>query len=196
MPALSAAQRTNFSDVECDPVFYASLPLRQPPVAESHAQTEKISLRNMRIQASDVASVETQTDECPKCDLEKDAKSGWLRNPQADETKLALFLKNVHKDMLTELSDNIDTHSIFSCYEPHWESDRDEGVRLVHSFQCPQDSVPPALDQKNAVLDCAWNCTGNVIAVSYGKLNTLGWCEYSSLVAVWNIFQRCIVHSP
>ena len=36
----------------------------------------------------------------------------------------------------------------------------------------------------------SWSSTGNSLAVAFGSLSTMDWCEYDSIVAVWTLFQR------
>eukprot|EP00438_Fugacium_kawagutii_P016524 Skav230218 [mRNA] locus=scaffold1558:6181:16567:+ [translate_table: standard] len=41
----------------------------------------------------------------------------------------------------------------------------------------------------NQVTSVAWNSTGASLACAFGKLDTLGWCEVTAPVCVWNIFR-------
>ena len=34
----------------------------------------------------------------------------------------------------------------------------------------------------------SWNATGSVIAVSYGRLDHSGWCNYRAALCTWNVF--------
>ncbi|CAD7943387.1 unnamed protein product [Amoebophrya sp. A25] len=179
-----------------------SIPIPRPQGKEAKCQTDRIQLRNMRIQAQDQKSIECQTMDFnpesfnPENDLQKPggANSPWLVNvrlqsdvPGLDATLLQ-FLKKAVKTTLAELESSEVEQPAFANYEPRWEEEGGEDVRVIHLLNGPTNTGAPAASC--SVLDLAWNCTGNIIAASYGNLNTLGWCEYNSVVHVWNIFSR------
>lgn len=35
----------------------------------------------------------------------------------------------------------------------------------------------------------SWNATGSVLAVSYGRLDITGWCDFPGALCMWNVFQ-------
>lgn len=50
------------------------------------------------------------------------------------------------------------------------------------------------------ILQCtgtSWNATGNMIAVSYGRNDIIGWCDFPGAVCCWNVFSKAFnPHSP
>ncbi|CAD7963377.1 unnamed protein product [Amoebophrya sp. A120] len=201
MPA-TGPSRVNFAHSDVESFAIPSKPERKPKVAEQKMQTEKIGLRNMRIQASNLKTIETQTadifeqveqgliDLQPLTGTSNSASSTsttWLVNQKANvsDEKLLHFLKKVLKPTLLELDSAEEEFPAFAHYEPKWEEEGEEAVRTVHLLKGPTEQ-----GTNTAVLDLAWNATGNILAASYGQLDTLGWCEYSSYVHVWHVFQR------
>ena len=239
-----APHRPTFRDHDCEPVNVASLPIPRPPGQHAALQTDKVQLRNMRIQASALQDAEAQTDGFePTEEIEKmfvssqeensNDKAGgaggkkggassqgkWLisRDPRFDPNSMRNFLAAVAPRMLAELNENVENFegvAAFRNYEPKWDSeDADQEVQTVLTLSMP--AVEEGSQQTNgtttgapttqgadhsssgsssrrdlAVLDCVWNCTGNVAAVAYGRLDTLGWCDDGSRVCVWNVFGR------
>ena len=57
-----APHRPTFRDHDCEPVNVASLPIPRPSAQHAALQTDKVQLRNMRIQASALQDAEAQTD--------------------------------------------------------------------------------------------------------------------------------------
>jgi len=43
------------------------------------------------------------------------------------------------------------------------------------------------------VVSVAWNSTGAMLACSFGKLDTMGWCDVKAPVCLWNIFRPQMV---
>ena len=34
----------------------------------------------------------------------------------------------------------------------------------------------------------SWNATGSIVAISYGRFDHSGWCNYRSALCLWNVF--------
>ncbi|CAK4686374.1 unnamed protein product [Aphanomyces euteiches] len=83
-------------------------------------------------------------------------------------------------------------------HEFEQEQDNEEkGVNKVHTLVFDFFShFNQAHDGKQGVqsglkLQCtgvSWNATGSVLAVSYGRFDHSGWCNYRSALCLWNIF--------
>ncbi|KAF0687597.1 Aste57867_20716 [Aphanomyces stellatus] len=55
------------------------------------------------------------------------------------------------------------------------------------------DAATAAVSKQSAglqlqVTGVSWNATGSVLAVSYGRFDHSGWCDYRSALCLWNIF--------
>ena len=69
-------------------------------------------------------------------------------------------------------------------------------------FGLPIDDVMLGLEEGSIVearrpnkvyLQCtgvSWNSTGSSLAVSYGKVDISGWCDYPGAVCMWNVFSK------
>jgi hypothetical protein len=51
-------------------------------------------------------------------------------------------------------------------------------------------SGPAIASLKLSCSGISWNCNGSVLAVSYGRFDHTGWCNYRSALCIWNIFQH------
>eukprot|EP00928_Gymnodinium_smaydae_P070185 TRINITY_DN54095_c0_g1_i1.p1 TRINITY_DN54095_c0_g1~~TRINITY_DN54095_c0_g1_i1.p1 ORF type:complete len:593 (+),score=73.99 TRINITY_DN54095_c0_g1_i1:68-1780(+) len=139
-------------------------------------QTEKISLVNRRLQSLEVAEQEVQTL------APTELASGEI---DADDATLLQFLQNVMPFVDEELELAHHTKPTFDAYEPIWD-DRAEGCEMTQ--QVWKEGL---VDLQ--VSNVAWNATGALLACSYGKLDTEGWCEVQAPVCVWNIFRPQLV---
>lgn len=141
-------------------------------------QTDKIELVNRRLQSF--------------CDAKgpprKDADAQTI-NPEElmgieaeyDQQALDDFLRRVRPMMEEELELAWHSMPVFGSYEPVWE-DVGETCDVTHNVF------------KDGLVDClvtsvAWNTTGAMLACSYGRLDTLGWCDITAPVCIWNIFR-------
>merc|ERR1719161_1866889 len=83
--------------------------------------------------------------------------------------------------MMEALEGSQSSAPVFDAYEPLWEEVSDDTVLAHTLFMEGNDSFQ--------VTDVAWNATGSVLAVSFGRLGTLGWCDYNSYLGLWNLFK-------
>ena len=113
-----------------------------------------------------------------------------------DAKVLQTFLAKVGPRMISELNEEEDAGGVFRNYVPNWEDlDLVDEVHTVLTLPSPPINETLLKSEETssslAVLDCQWNCTGNLIAISYGRLNTLGWCDFGgSKVNIWNVFRE------
>lgn len=135
-------------------------------------QTDKISLVNRRLQSLEAKEMEVQT-------LSPTELAG--AEPQVDEQVLVEFLRTVAPVMERELGLSWNSMPAFDAYEPMWD---DVAETCEMSHQVWKEGL---VDLQ--VASVAWNNTGAMLAVSFGRLDTLGWCDVSAPVCLWNIFR-------
>lgn len=133
-------------------------------------QTEKLQLVNRRLQSQEKKEIEVQTTEIT-------LDSG----EEVDEQQIIDFLRVVAPIMEQELDLALESMPVFDAYEPVWD-DMDETCDMTHKVR-KEDLVN--LD----VTSVDWNVTGATLACAFGRLDTLGWCEISAPVCLWNVFR-------
>lgn len=138
-------------------------------------QTEKISLVNRRLQCPEYKEMEVQCgailEELDPVDQESvEASSEFLE-----------FLHRVVPTMEEELELSLNSLPVFDAYDPLWD-DQDETCELTHHVG--QEGL---VDLE--IVSVAWNATGATLACSYGRLDTLGWCDISGPVCCWSLFR-------
>lgn len=109
-------------------------------------------------------------------------QGGWqyiYTNAEYDEEKLANFLESTESRLYSILQKNVRMNS-YDNYVPNW-SKRSTELSLVYTL-----SSPVAMEHELHALDVAWNFTGAVLAVAYGRLDVSGWCNTSGCACVWN----------
>uniref|UniRef100_A0A8C5WK27 Dynein 2 intermediate chain 2 n=1 Tax=Leptobrachium leishanense TaxID=445787 RepID=A0A8C5WK27_9ANUR len=141
-------------------------------------QTNPISTKEASLQVSAVSEAGTQT-EHRQDQRVLDVDLG----PLLDYPDLGEFLKRVEGIMIKELKKNWRSHA-FDGYEVNWE-DQNKLVSCLHTLQ-----YPAALEQQLQVTAVTWNCTGSVIACSYGRLGDGDWSTEKSYVCTWNLDRR------
>lgn len=52
-----------------------------------------------------------------------------------------------------------------------------------------QESKVKGLTNEYSAISLDWSSNGSSIAVAYGKTNISTWCEYSSVVSIWQVFR-------
>eukprot|EP00913_Durusdinium_trenchii_P000276 g250.t1 len=129
-----------------------------------------------RLQAFEVKEMEIQTD-----------GPGEILSEEAavDDHELAVFLREVAPVMEQELQLAWRSLPVFDAYVPLWD-DVAETCEMTH--QVWKEGL---VDLQ--VTSVAWNSTGASLACAFGKLDTLGWCEVTAPVCVWNIFRPHLV---
>ncbi|CAH2316295.1 spectrin alpha chain, non-erythrocytic 1 isoform X1 [Pelobates cultripes] len=103
--------------------------------------------------------------------------------PLLDYPDLGEFLQRVEGIMIKELKKNWRSHA-FDGYEVNWE-DQNQLVSCLHILQ-----YPIALERLLQVTSVTWNCTGSVIACSYGRLGDGDWSTEKAYVCTWNLDRR------
>ncbi|DBA05363.1 TPA: hypothetical protein N0F65_007525 [Lagenidium giganteum] len=152
-----------------------------------------------------LAEISTQTD--PKV---TPASKGKDAAPESEEEfqRAVAFLNRVGPMVLGEMVKSSQTSSYFAGFERYLEESEEKNIAKLFAlsfdydtfFQSPQTVAgDKAKDKKKEVvapaslkLSCtgvSWNATGSNIAVSYGRFDHSGWCNYRSALCIWNVFQ-------
>jgi len=139
-------------------------------------QTEKVERASRRLQAFEVKEIEIQTE---------GPGEGLSEEVPVDEHQLAVFLRDVAPVMEQELQLAWRSLPVFDAYVPLWD-DVAETCEMTH--QVWKEGL---VDLQ--VTSVTWNSTGASLACAFGKLDTLGWCEVTAPVCVWNIFRPQLV---
>eukprot|EP00397_Hematodinium_sp_SG-2012_P037886 GEMP01041141.1.p1 GENE.GEMP01041141.1~~GEMP01041141.1.p1 ORF type:complete len:534 (+),score=85.36 GEMP01041141.1:169-1770(+) len=170
-----------FSDCISDTYCIPSVPesVNAQCGVDANAQTEKIKLRSMRIQATPFLSSECQTltpEELHPVNLEM--QDGWLVNPDIALDFSALPSVAI---MEQELQQGSLLAAAFDSYQPVLDHERNLDVVLVETFSA--GNLPTAA--------LCWNITGSIVAASFGNIYTCGWSEApeSGEVHVWRCFR-------
>mmetsp|Transcript_18380 Transcript_18380/g.52660 ORF Transcript_18380/g.52660 Transcript_18380/m.52660 type:complete len:567 (-) Transcript_18380:66-1766(-) len=139
-------------------------------------QTEKISLVNRRMQSVELASMEIQTM----------SPAEFIADEQhVSDESIIEFLRTTAPVVERELDLAWNSMAAFDAYEPQW-NDTSETCEMT--LQVWKEGV---VDLQ--IASVAWNCTGSMLACSFGRLDTLGWCEISAPVCLWNAFRPQLV---
>mmetsp|Transcript_61263 Transcript_61263/g.145852 ORF Transcript_61263/g.145852 Transcript_61263/m.145852 type:complete len:560 (-) Transcript_61263:117-1796(-) len=167
-----------FEDESIAGINLAPIDPDPPKMKGIRLQTDKLSLVNRRLQSLETKEIEMQT--------ESPADMGSVV-PDVDEATLIGFLRVVAPLVEEELEGALQSLSTFESYEPVWD-DMDPTCEMVHEVW-----KEGTVDRQ---VTCAvWNCTGSMLACAYGDLNTLGWCDITASVCLWNIFRPQMVHN-
>lgn len=67
-----------------------------------------------------------------------------------------------------------------------WE-DQVDSVSCLHTFE----HISREMD--TVVTDIAWNKTGSVVGVAYGRHDHENWCSHKGMLCAWNIVLRDLV---
>lgn len=139
-------------------------------------QTEKIERANRRLQSCEGKEIEVQT---------SGPGDGLAQADEVDDAALAVFLRRVMPYMEEELLLSWQSMPVFASYNPVWD---DAGETCEMTRQVWKEGL---IDLQ--VASVAWNATGAILACSYGRLDTLGWCDITAPVCLWNIFRPQLV---
>jgi len=140
-------------------------------------QTDKVERANRRLQSFEVSEMETQT-------IEPGEGIG-VDEAAVDDREIMEFLQRVVPTMEEELGLAWYSMPVFDAYVPLWD-EAGETCELTH--QVWKEGI---VDLQ--VTSIAWNTTGATLACSFGKLDTLGWCETTAPVCLWSIFKPQLV---
>ncbi|XP_053330248.1 cytoplasmic dynein 2 intermediate chain 2 isoform X2 [Spea bombifrons] len=141
-------------------------------------QTIPIATKEAASQVSSVSEASTQT--------ERRRDPGVLDvdlGPLLDYPNLAEFLGRVEGAMIRELKKNRRSHA-FDGFVVNWE-EQNELVSCLYSLR-----YPDASERQLEVTSVTWNCTGSVVACSYGRLGDGDWSTEKSYVCTWNLDRR------
>lgn len=170
-------------------------------ITSTDATTQTSQLKTVETETQTATSAVSVSEKLEKCEghdramLAQSSLQGGLQyvytnTPPYDEEKLTKFLEEAEPTLLSILHKNTRTN-FFDHYEPNWSRKSTE-LALVHTL-----SSPVAIEHDLHALDIAWNCTGTIIAVAYGRLDVSGWCNASGFVCLWNITREEVdPHAP
>lgn len=161
-----------FSDNSYAGVNLHSVEEDRPKEKGIRLQTDSLKVKHQRNQAIDFEEAEVQT-------MEPEEMAG--EKVDVDDASLMAFLAVVVPEMEKELGVAPSSSYAFDGYEPMWD-DMDEDVEKTREVFLEGHTG-------EQVTDVAWNATGSVLAISFGKLETEGWCEQNSYVCLWNVFK-------
>ncbi|KAK7082308.1 WD repeat-containing protein 34, partial [Halocaridina rubra] len=159
-----------FSKKSQEAVSFPSNWKTEQSLAASGCQTEETSFEEAGCQVLESTEVAIQTE---------DEYIPAQKAPEYNEETLIAFLKRITPKVIQE----IERHSrsrAFDGLSLH-EKDDSSGVKLLHTIRWNQlnsDDVVNCLD---------WNCTGSVLAISYGPKYHDNWCDHNGQITVWNI---------
>lgn len=135
-------------------------------------QTDKIALVNRRLQSAEPAHAEAQT---------MSAAELGAGEPLVDEQVLVDFLRTVVPLVERELLAAWNSMQAFESYVPLWDEAGDTCEMTQQVWKEGQVDLQ--------VTSVTWNNTGAMLACSFGRLDTLGWCDTSAPVCLWNVFR-------
>eukprot|EP00668_Euglena_longa_P011929 GGOE01014350.1.p1 GENE.GGOE01014350.1~~GGOE01014350.1.p1 ORF type:complete len:562 (-),score=150.35 GGOE01014350.1:218-1903(-) len=93
------------------------------------------------------------------------------------------FLEKVTPDLLTLLELN-NRSTAFEGFAVNWEEEA-TAVSVQHLLT---PAVP--CDAGLQVTGVAWNSNGTVVAISYGRIDVVGWCYDRGYVCTWNVLRE------
>lgn len=99
------------------------------------------------------------------------------------EDDLLSFLEDAQDDVLSMIQQNIKS-TAFDHYEPNWSAKSNSVDRSLIL------TAPHVLEGEWHVTSLAWNCNGTMLAVAYGRLDTVGWCKQRGYVCCWSFSRR------
>jgi WD40 repeat protein len=109
-----------------------------------------------------------------------------MSSTPVDTPELKDFLNRIIPLMEKQLIDNETSHAL-EDYDVNWNEEIDS-VSSLYNLTLPDRIYKKYKANPLSCTDISWNCTGNMLAVSYGRLNHVGWCLESGYVSVWNIY--------
>ncbi|ETW06306.1 hypothetical protein, variant 1 [Aphanomyces invadans] len=116
---------------------------------------------------------------------------------QSDNVSAAVhaFLQSTGPIMLREMKQGNQSAAFHDFWQEQDADDKHVSKAFTLAFDFfthfkqPIDAKKPT--QSGLKLECtgvSWNATGSVLAVSYGRFDHSGWCNYRSALCLWNIF--------
>eukprot|EP01013_Petalomonas_cantuscygni_P029752 TRINITY_DN55631_c0_g1_i1.p1 TRINITY_DN55631_c0_g1~~TRINITY_DN55631_c0_g1_i1.p1 ORF type:complete len:628 (+),score=149.18 TRINITY_DN55631_c0_g1_i1:63-1886(+) len=163
-------------------------------IAEMEVQTEEIPTGEEYAQTLlSIFSTSKTEDQATETDpmapsVEKPIVDGesylWASSVKAgDEDDVLGFLEEKAPLIEEMLEFNAHSHA-YQNYNPNW-------MDVKRTMDCVLDlTAPKPTSERLQVTGCSWNCTGGVIAASYGRIDTVGWCTNKGYVCCWNVNSR------
>lgn len=165
----------SFTDENLEAVEFKSSWKKERSLKDTGMVTDDLVVKDRGVQSVKQASHMVQTDE----EIQED-----IQLYEDDSPELSAFLLKMEPLVLKELQKNRRSHA-FDGYNVSWEEET-ESVTCVHTL-----SHAEIADQLQ-VTGVSWNCTGSVIAVSYGRFDHEDWCTHKSVLCTWNLDRRKI----
>lgn len=140
-------------------------------------------------QSSNTAEIEVQTDTLAEIQQMQSELASGGKQQKPKDAGLSQFLTAVYPFMSDQLTRNSQSN-YFEDYIRTLEGTEAYSISrtVSYSHEILDATGAPSLYPCS---DCAWNCTGSVLAVSYGRANHDGWCEHRGpMLAVWNVMKR------
>lgn len=107
--------------------------------------------------------------------------SANVQSVDYDPASMSSFLSTVVPYVEKQIFKNLDSHA-FDNYQPYIDLESQYTVSLQHELSCTKAEA--------SVTSVAWNCTGSVLAVAYGRFDHTGWCVHNGLLCTWSVFRR------
>jgi WD repeat-containing protein 34 len=114
-------------------------------------------------------------------DLKEEPKFGTDTSPALVE-----FLKQHGPTIEEQLERNLYSRA-FDNYVVSWE---EEIHNITRAYELSPSPDFNAAASEESVTCLSWNCSGSMLAASYGKMDHSGWCAHTGSVNTWNVFRR------
>ncbi|XP_067657165.1 cytoplasmic dynein 2 intermediate chain 2-like [Haliotis asinina] len=169
-----------FTDENLDPVEFKSSWKKERHVSDNSCQTSDLLIEEVGCQSIERNDEGTQTD---------DGRDRALRLAETDSQRLHQFLQRVEPLIVAALSKNLKSHA----FDNLLTSSENEGAAVT----CVHTLGHAELSEELQVTGLSWNCTGSVIAGTYGRYDHEDWCTHKAAVATWNLDKRSLnVNKP
>ena len=147
-------------------------------VANKELQTDKIDLKNITTQTFEKVNEGIQVTDLNDREI-------IPLNDVMDE--VSIFLNKIKPMLFKELNEIIENDPL-NNYNVIWEEERatiQYFMQLKHNYFNGEKTI-----EYKDCSNLAWNCTGSILAVSYGKQDHNGWCNHQSCLTIWSINDR------
>jgi hypothetical protein len=167
-----------FSDATIDVVSFTSCWQRQRSSKDNWTQTSELLTYDKEVQSVVKEDIKTQTEE------EATAENRTASIAEDKSDNLLEFLRRVEPTICSQLERNLQSHA-FDGYDVQW-SDELSSISCLHSLS------HAAIRSQLQCTDLAWNCTGSVLAVAYGRFDHEGSSSHQSFLCTWNVTRRAV----
>lgn len=162
-----------FQDVYAAAVDCPSTWKQARETADAQVQTETTPTPHASTQCFELAHKEVQTSE----------EKRDFRMVEDNSHALVQFLQKVRQSIENQLGRNLRSR-VFDGYDVSWEEE-------IHTISCLHELRPSrASAPELSATSLSWNCTGSLLAASYGRYDHTGWCEHSGILCIWSAFSR------